>query len=230
MSAMLLTLLVLGSEPSLSDPDPAVRTKAVEAWARTNAPVRLPKLEVTDKDPACVEVTAPAPLTCERSVWLCPVSSGFGSCSGWGRTQWGAVFVDSASAPGAKTIYLATPDDTDDNLMVSFEEGLETTDECSAPRGFSVVGARSADERKRLEAELQRAQDEEVSRCEKRVSAENKRRAVVVTCEVLLVNPCRREAFTRCTGQNTKHFNGARLPVLGRVLRHTWQKRDASGP
>ena len=52
--------------------------------------------------------------------------------------------------------------------------------------------------------------------------AENERHAVAVTCEVLLVNPCRREVFTRCTGQNTKRFTGVKLPPLNRTLRHTW--------
>lgn len=42
MSPLLFTLMLLGTEPSLSDPDPAVRVRAVEAWARKNAPVRLP--------------------------------------------------------------------------------------------------------------------------------------------------------------------------------------------
>lgn len=96
--------------------------------------------------------------------------------------------------------------------------------------GLSVVGSYSPAERKRLEAELQRKQDAEESRCEKRVSAENKRRAVSVSCEVLVIDPCRLEAFTRCSGENTKHVTGARLPALGRVLRHTWQKRDVSVP
>jgi hypothetical protein len=190
--------------------------------------VRLPKLELGEEDPSCVKVTAPASLKCEQAVWLCPVSSG-GGIQGHGHTRWDAVFVESTEMPSSTAVTAALPADGG-HLLLSFESGDELTDECVAPGGFTVVGKVSVAERARLEAAWRREQAAEASRCESRVKAQYQRQRVVVTCEVLLVDPCHREAFTRCAGRNATSSTGDGLPALNRVLRHGWEEHQAAAP
>jgi hypothetical protein len=50
-----------------------------------------------------------------------------------------------------------------------------------------------------------------------------------VKCELLLINPCGRELFARCTGKNIERLQTKereRVPVADRVFRMSWHDRD----
>ena len=46
--------------------------------------------------------------------------------------------------------------------------------------------------------------------------------AASLQCTILLLNPCRREAFVRCNAKNEKGLSGDFNPPLNKVFRVTW--------
>ena len=74
-------------------------------------------------------------------------------------------------------------------------------------------------------AQRKKEQRERYDACieEEKLRAEKK--FVSVNCDVLLVNPCRKEFFMRCAGRNVDHLpesEPVKFPKIGRVLRVSW--------
>lgn len=224
MVAALVMVSVLLVEPSFADEDAAARAKAAARWAQANGAVRLPKLDYREgKEPRCFKVKAPTPAQCSRSVWLCPQVTGHGSCSGSSTTEWSASFVESTDSPTEREIGEAFPADGKPALL-SYESGDDLTFQCESRGGLSFSGDISGAERARKRAEWEREREAERLRCEKRMEAQLQRARTVIKCELLTVNPCRREAFVRCSGRNVDRVENPALPVLNRVFRYEWSE------
>lgn len=216
---LLLLLLAVpprsGAAHGLASDDVATRTRAATAWSRTHAPVALPKPR-DDAGPAevvgCVAVRAPSETGCARAAWACPVETGFGSCSGAFSSRIGVVFADGDGPP--------PHDPVGPTLLLEARSGDDAPElECAAPSGFAVAGTVAPGEAARLRAAWEAEQARAYARC---VEATRRRQAADearLSCQVLLVNPCRREAFVRCTGRNLERAED--LPPAG-VRRFTW--------
>jgi hypothetical protein len=216
-----LLLLVLATPPrggsgdGLASDDVATRTRAAVAWSRTHAPVALPRPR-GDAAPAeahgCVSVRPPRETGCTRAVWACPVETESGSCSGAFSSTEGVVFADGDGPPPHAP---AGP-----TLLLEARSGDDAPElECAAPSGFAVAGAVTPEEAARRRAAWEAEQARAYARC---VEATRRRQAAEETrlsCQVLLVNPCRREAFVLCRGLNLDRAEG--LPAAG-LRRFTW--------
>jgi hypothetical protein len=230
MLSLVLTV-ALSAAPSLDDPDPERRVRAVEKWSRTHRKVKLPPQD-DDKWPNCVRVSAPAELRCEKHVWLCVEGEGASKCSGsyWNSTF--AQFVESPREPTGEQLDALRMriDVYKDRPLLAHESGDSNWGDCTQFLGGAFVfddgrlsekelaqaRARAARETQKLEAAWRKE-------CEKEAKHQSEAEKVDVRCDVLLVNPCRRELFSRCHGRNADRAQQeAWIPVVGKVFRATW--------
>ncbi|MFO0596670.1 MAG: hypothetical protein U0228_15240 [Myxococcaceae bacterium] len=168
----------------------------------------------------CVKATAPAALRCDTPVWLCPRAMGGGMCNGSFFEARGLTFqlhepttaeVDATPLP---------------ELTLEEESGDDCPEcECTDDEGLSFgPGVSEKDqERARLEfaKERQRAHETCVREAAKRQKAER----TIRRCTLLMVDPCRQEAFLRCIGKN----GGESAPPLNRTLVFSFAPKPDGG-
>jgi hypothetical protein len=218
LSHVLLALLLLASPHPLSSDDPALRQRAALAWSRAHGPVKLPWPSKPDPDgsrpePRCVELRAPRASGCAASTWACPLESSQGSCSGASSWELRVAFSErpEPSPPG---------DEERPELLLRTVSGDDAPElECAPVSGLAFVGARAPAEERKARATWEREQAREQARCIERARRRQAAERVVFRCDLLLVNPCRREAFVRCGGKNLERADW--LPGPG-VRRFTW--------
>lgn len=154
---------------------------------------------------SCVKALAPAALRCDTPVWLCPQSSASGSCSGSFSEAHGITF--QLHEP-SEAEFDATPLP---ELTLEEESGDSCAEcECAKYGGFGFDEAEQAREQKRCERDAARRQQAE---------------RTVRHCTLLLVDPCRQEAFLRCTGRNGDEWD----PPLHRTLVFSFAPKPDGG-
>lgn len=213
-----LAAVVLAVPHPLTSEVVATRQAAAVSWRAKHGPVTLALSPADGGAPACVELRAPAPAGCGRSVWACPVETTSAMCTGDFNTERRVVFVESEGVPADDAITRASAAQGV-GLLVQAESGNDAPElECSQGTvGMGFAPGVSAEERARAEAELQKRLAREHDKCLREVKARDAREAMQLRCELLVVNPCRREAFVRCAGKNL----GDEDPKPG-VSRFTW--------
>ncbi|MEW5742719.1 MAG: hypothetical protein AB1938_27630 [Myxococcota bacterium] len=214
----LLVALVAGAAPQpLASDDVATRQAAAVAWAKANGPVRLgwPKAPPEGKEPGCRQVRAPRESGCSATAWACPVWTE-GGTSDWYSNELRVVFLEAAAPPTVEDVTAAAPD----ALLLRRESGEDAPElECGPSGGLSFGPGMSDAQKQQAREAWERAQERERARCIQRARQRAATERVVLSCELLVVNPCRREAFVRCGGKNLEADET--LPRAG-VRRFTW--------
>lgn len=180
------------------------------------------KLVIDWADDKCIPVMGPPALGCTRPAWVCPASMSNAVCSG------------SFSEVRGVTLRLHEPtnDEADAEPLPELELESEFGDdcplcECMGEVGFTVSDNVSKAEAERLRREFakQHAHDEE--KCVREAAARQKAERVKRTCTLLLVDPCREEAFIRCTGKNGDVSTGD--TPLGKTLQFSFARQADGG-
>jgi hypothetical protein len=200
--------------------DERERTLAAAEWGKGHDPVHLPRFD--EKSP-CVRLAAPQQWQCGKQVWLCATSDGAASCSGYGWTRVSAVFVESQSAPSELAIADAQVANPDRQLLLEYTSGVSPTGlECAEYAGFALTGPVTDEERQRARRRFAQQQAAQRQRCERELYRDSELGRTTISCALVLVDPCHREAFTLCSGRRGKDHDSAGLPPLHRVLRQGW--------
>jgi hypothetical protein len=207
MTRFLVGLLIVSAAPSLTSNDVNVRKRAAEAWAAKHGEVKL--LDAGVDAEGCLTLRAPADARCEQTVTACISGQAMGSCTGYGMDETDVIFGREDEGGGGVMLEHVSGDD--------FPEG-----ECSGVMGFLDVRPPTPEEQKRRARESAA----EHARCLKAAAKRQAAERIVRHCKVLVVNPCRQEAFLRCTGRNAAE--GA--PPMGKTLRYSWARTDAGIP
>lgn len=222
-ASVLVAVLLATPHPLTSDVVTARQAAAV-AWSAKHGAVKLawPDALSTDDDgaPDCVELRAPAPASCGKSVWACRAESMSALCTGDFTAERRVVFVESDGPPADDAI-ARTSASQPVGLLVRAESGNDAPElECS--RGTFGMGfgpGVTPAERARAEAEARKRAERDEARCIREAKARQARDAMTLRCALLVVNPCRREVFARCTGKNLGEEDDAPTPG---VHRFTW--------
>lgn len=222
MTRLAVLAVVLAAPHPLTSDAVATRQAAAVSWSAKHGAVKLPwpdALNASDDAADCVELRAPAPAGCEKSVWACPVGSMSAMCTGDFNAERRLVFVES-DGPPSDAAFSAAHAAQGVGLLVRAQSGNDAPElECSGDVGFSVAPGVSAEQRARAEAEWRKELQREHEKCLREVKARNAREAMQLRCELLVVNPCRREAFVRCAGKNLGEAPDEPRPGVAHV---TW--------
>lgn len=184
--------LVLAAAPLASD-DAAERLAAVQAWAQKQ---KKPVLAVKDARAltACVDLSPVAETGCTTPAQLCPVREGDDGSAG-SRTESVALLLNS-------------PDHLARHLQVWKSSVYEPKiAECDPPE--PLFGAPPPDQRAKDVAAWRKAHAKEYAKCVARMEKDSRDDAEELSCDVVLVNACRREAYVKCKGRN---LNKKRAP------------------
>jgi hypothetical protein len=222
MTRLAVLAVVLAVPHPLTSDAVATRQAAAVSWSAKHGAVKLPwpdALTAGDGATDCVELRAPAPARCAKSVWACPVESASATCTGDFNAERRLVFVESDGPPG-DAAFSAAHAAQGVGVLVRAESGNDAPElECAGAVGFGVAPGVSAEQRARAEAEWREQVEREHQKCLREAKARNVRAAMQLRCELLMVNPCRREAFVRCAGKNLGEAPDETRPGVARV---TW--------
>ena len=204
MKPALWLLVLFVAAPSLPE-----RKRVAEKLAARHGVVKVP----ASLEPDCFEYRAPPELGCAATAFLCPRGMASAMCTGSFSEQNGLVLYDHAP--------LDTDVDPMPELVLTSRAGDDCPEcECTQDMGFSfgpgLTPAQLERARKRDEAEAQRLH----GACVAEAAKKQRRELVTRTCQLLLVDPCRKEAFLRCTGRNGDLEAGD--PPVGRTLHFSW--------
>lgn len=225
----LLFLTFLSAAP----PGPTLiqRKRFAEAHAAKAGPIA-----VDFKATACQRWDPPAALGCAKSAYLCPKAWGNSMCDG-SNSEWRGL-----------SLHLALPSEDEREAEPLPELMLESDawndcPECACARR-TCGGSVDPKATPAQQAQGQRRIAEHCAAEHRKCLAEEKRRAeaerVKRKCALLLVDPCRQEAFIRCTGKNGEQAD----PPTGRTLQFSfapgadggrprggeWEPEDAAPP
>ena len=203
-------LLLVAAAPSLPE-----RKRFAEKMAARHGVVTVPASLEDD----CFEYRAPPELGCTTTVFLCPRGMSSAVCSGSFSEQNGLVLADHAPLPGDA--------DPMPELVLTSRSGDDCPEcECTDDSGYflspGLSPAQEARFRQRAEADAARRH----TACVAEAARKQRREVITRTCQLLLVDPCRKEAFLRCTGHNGDAEAGD--PPLGKTLQFSWA-RSADG-
>lgn len=178
--------LVLAAVPSLSAEDVAARLTAVQDYVKKQ---KKPLLTAKDARAltGCVELPAVKDSGCEVAAQVCPLHEGDDGSSGTRRES--------------LSLLLTSPDHPSKHLQVWRSAVYEPRlFECDPPE--HLFGASPPDQRAK-EIETWRASHaKEYAACVARMQKDARDDAEEVSCDVLFVNACRREAYVRCKARN----------------------------
>lgn len=205
---LLLVVSLARSEPP--PPSLAARKRVAERLSAKRGPVKVPTSTKSD----CFEYRPPAALGCATSAFICPRSSGSGTCSGSFTEQLGVVLYDHSPR-----------DDEVDPLpeLVLTSESGDDCPECECgghTSGISIGPGVSPAEEKRFRERMRKEAEARYTRCLADTARWQRQERVVRRCQLLVVDPCRKEAFLRCTGRNGDVESGD--PPLGKTLHFSW--------
>jgi hypothetical protein len=236
MTPVLLTALLLAGPGDalamLRSDESAVRLEGAKAWAKLGRRQALPPSwgDGASADPACVALRAPEELGCAKVAWACPSEEGFGSCTGgFAQTTWVAL-VAGDSQGAAPTLEQREPDLAGQQrapgvFVLSHRSGEESLGAECTHGGVTVVDQRGmplAPGHPEVIAARQRLEREQAA-CREQARRRAKREQASVRCELVLVEPCRREAYLRCEGRNLGRAESlGDSPPLGTVFRRAW--------
>ena len=178
-----LLLLVLTQHPLASD-DAAVRQQAVAAWAKKKKP------QLTAREAralaGCVEVAAVPETGCAPPAKLCPMTEGDDGSSGT-RLEARSLVLEGQAAPLRVWRWMA------------YEPRLA---ECDPQE--PLEGHESQEEHVKEIADWRRVHAREYAKCLARAALDATSDAEELSCDVVLVNACRHEAFVTCSGRNLR--------------------------
>ena len=212
--AFAVLLLVTTAHSQVTPPALAARKRFAEKVFTRSGPVKVPAAR------DCLEYRPPAALGCSATAFLCPRGGASGTCSGSFSEQQGLVLYDHS--PGADE------DDPLPELVLSSKSGDDCPEcECTGDWGIGFgPGVSPAEmERARKRAAVEQARRHEA--CVAEAARRQRREVVTRECQLLLVDPCRKEAFIRCTGRNGSTEGGD--PPLGRTLHFSWAPPSDGG-
>lgn len=183
MSAALA--LILAASPLASD-DAAERLSAVQAWAQKQ---KRPVLAVKDARSLneCVELAPVADTGCAQAAPLCPLHEGDDGSSGTRRES--------------LSLLLKSPDHTAKHLQVWKSSVYEPKIlECDPPE--PLFDAPSPEQRAKDIAAFRKTHAKEYAKCVARAEKDARDDAEEFSCDVVLVNACRKEAYVKCKARN----------------------------
>jgi hypothetical protein len=211
MNPFVMTLLVvMSSAPSIGDPDPRIRMKAVEQ--RKEKGDRFNGLSSEGRNSLsmaqCVRAAAPPEAGCARQVWLCQTTQS--AATNWGGA-WRGDFLQVLSPR-------VEPTDTNIAKHGLIESEKQPILRFVASYDWFVRCRLNASEQPRVPSTGPGAE------CDRDPALG---REVVVTdlrCDVLLVNPCFHEMYVICreTGGRVPPSLSPMIPALDVVFRVSW--------
>jgi hypothetical protein len=214
LSHSIFLLLLFGTSAQAQTRTLAERKQFAEKMRARFGPIQMPK-KLTD---TCFEYRAPPALKCNAVAYLCSRESSSSVCSGSFTEAEGLVLYD----------HRPQDDETDPlpELILSSVSGDECPEcDCSGETTLAfahgVSPARQA--RARIQFELDAAKEHK--RCVVEAAKRQRRERVTRHCELLFVDPCRHEAFLRCSGKNGSVEAGD--APLGRTLLFSFSSTDA---
>lgn len=217
LGAGLFVLVVTVAHSEVPAPSLSARKRFAEKMMARHGPVKEPASLKAE----CFEYRAPAELGCAATAFLCPRKMGMAGCAGSFSEQKGLVLFD----------HLPLDHDVDPlpELILSSVSGDDCPEcDCQETTGISSFGpgvsaAGEAKARKRLEEEEARS----YAKCVAETARRQRREIVTRACKLLLVDPCRKEAFLRCTGRNGDVEAGD--PPVGQTLHFSWAQPEDGG-
>jgi hypothetical protein len=185
---MLAALLVVLSAAPMASDDAAERLAAVAKWARTQ---RKPQLSSKDARALtdCVELPPVKETGCAVPAKLCRLPEGDDGSSG--------TRIESLSL-------LLTGQDRDVKpLRVWWSAAYEPRRaECDPPE--SMTGSDSPEQRAKDVAAFRKNHAKEYAKCVARVEKDARDDAEELSCELVLMNECRKEAYLTCKTRNLR--------------------------
>ncbi len=183
-----LVAAVVSAAPSLAADDAAERLSAVQTWVK-----KQKKPQLSSKDARaiteCIEVPAVKETGCEQRAKLCRLREGDDGSSG--------TRVESLSLLMAGEEHDVQP------LRVWWSAAYEAkVSDCEPPE--HLLGHETAEQRVEAIAEWKKKNANEFNRCVERLEKKAKTDAEELTCDLLLVNACRREAYVTCKTRNLR--------------------------
>lgn len=177
--------LVLAAAPLASD-DAAVRLKAVQDWAKKQ---KRPVLALKDARAltGCVELAPVADTGCTQPARLCPLREGDDGSAGTRRESLSVVLQSEDQHPWHLKVW----------RIAAYEPRVA---ECDPPE--PLFDAPPPDQRAIDVAAWRKAHAAEYARCVARVEKDSRDDAEELSCDVVLVNACRREAYVKCKARN----------------------------
>lgn len=181
----LLAALCVTAAPASGDDEVAQRLQAASAWFKKNKKAQLPaKAARALKD--CVTLTPPKELACEETAKLCRVHEGDDGSSGT-RTESLSLALEHHTRP-LRVWWTAT-----------YEPPVT---ECEPPE--ELEGHESPEHHAAEVAKWKASHAKEFAACLQRVRTKAATDAEELSCDVVLVNPCRAEAFVTCSAKNLR--------------------------
>lgn len=186
----MLTALVWWSLAQLAVDDERSQLEAVAAWAKKHRPQLTSQAARAAVD--CVEVPAVKDTGCERPARLCRLQEGDDG-SGGTRVESVSMFLEGHEQRPLRVWWAAT-----------YEPQLR---ECDPPD--HLLGHQTPDEREQELVNWRRKNAKEYAACRARVTKKAVNDAEEASCDVVLVNACRAEAFVTCRTKNLRKNIGA---------------------
>lgn len=174
--------------PSMTANDAAERLSAVEKWAK-----KQKKPQLSSKDARaiaeCIEVPAVKETGCEQPAKLCRLHEGDDGSSG--------TRVESLSLLMAGEEHDVQP------LRVWWSAAYEAkVTDCEPPE--HLLGHETPEQRVEAIAEWKKKNVKEFTKCVERLEKKAKADAEELSCDLQLVNACRREAYVTCKTRNLR--------------------------
>ena len=178
-------VLVLAASPLASD-DAAERLAAVQAWAKKQKkPVLALKVARELKD--CIELAPVADTGCTQPAPLCPLREGDDGSGGSRRES--------------LSLLLKSPDHVAKHVQVWRSSVYEPKiAECDPPE--PLFGAPSPEQRALDVAAWRKTHAKEYAKCVGRMEKDARNDDEEFSCDVVLVNACRKEAYVKCKARN----------------------------
>jgi hypothetical protein len=192
-------LVVLAAAPALGVDDPAQRLAAVESWAKKQKKPQLSFAEAKKLE-GCVELPAVKDTGCEQPAKLCRVQEGDDGSSGTRVEQLSFVLA------GHEALHK--------HLRVWWYAAYEPRrHECDPPD--PMTGEETPTQKFERVALWRKGHQKEWKACIKRVEKDSADDSEELSCDVVMVNACRMEAFITCRARNLRKGIG----VTGKLQR-----------
>lgn len=174
--------------PSLAAEDAAERLSAVQKWVKKQKKSQLSSKDARDLT-ECIEVPAVKETGCEQPARLCRLHEGDDGSSG--------TRVESVSLLMAGEEHDVLP------LRMWWSAAYEAkVSDCNPPE--HLLGHETPEQRVEAISEWKKKNVKEFSKCVERLEKKAKADAEELTCDLLLVNACRREAYVTCKTRNLR--------------------------
>ena len=177
--------LIITASPLASD-DAAERLTAVQAWAQKQ---KKPLLALKDARllTDCIELAPIADTGCAQPAPLCPLREGDDGSAGTRRES--------------LSLWLKSPDHIAKHVQVWRSSVYEPKIlECDPPE--PLFGAPSPEQRLKDLAAFRKTHAKEYAKCVIRAEKDARDDAEEISCDVVLVNACRKEAYVKCKARN----------------------------